>query len=149
MNKLVKKNIYPRDFQHPLFLGMDSLFANLDKMADQKIPSYPKFSILKAKDDSHNIIKVAIAGLNSDYIEVSHNPSKKTVNISYDNPEMVDDTEYTCIHNGISQKDFSVDFLVPSGAKVSSANIENGILSVVVDLPVSNSTIKKIEISKK
>lgn len=145
--------------QSPLFLGMDSFFKDLDNLIEKSTPNYPKFALYQSNDKSQHTIEVAVAGLKTDNISVSQNCEKRKITISYDHyknmsQEEVNDEimkerkQRTCLHNGISKKSFSLDFMVPMNAEVSSANIDNGILTVVVDLPNVKDKVKEIEIIK-
>jgi molecular chaperone IbpA len=145
--------------QSPLFLGMDSFFKDLDSLVEKSTPNYPKFALYQSKDKSQHTIEVAVAGLKTDNISISQNCEKRKITISYDHYKNMseeevseeiqkDRKERTCLHNGISKKSFSLDFMVPMNAEVSSAKIDNGILTVVVDVPDMKDKVKQIEISK-
>ena len=51
------------------FVGFDSLFDELNKMAERKESNYPSYNIAK-DDDEHYRIEVALAGFSSDDISI-------------------------------------------------------------------------------
>ena len=51
------------------FIGLDSLFDELNALADRKESNYPAYNIAK-DDDEHYRIELALAGFSSDEITI-------------------------------------------------------------------------------
>ena len=51
------------------FVGFDSLFDELNALADRKEPNYPAYNISK-DDDEHYRIELALAGFSSEEISI-------------------------------------------------------------------------------
>ena len=59
-------------FSTPLarqFVGFDSLFEELNALADRKEPNYPAYNIAK-DDEEHYRIEIALAGFSQDDINI-------------------------------------------------------------------------------
>lgn len=123
-------------------------------LKDIPTPSkYPKYELLKDKDDSkHNRIRICVAGMNPDNIEIS--TLKNKISIKYEpekiiqvtKEEYIEETkkaekepEFETVVSYISNRSFTQYFSAPESylVKVNSAEVKDGILTIdtIMELP--------------
>ena len=125
------------------FVGFDSLFEELNSLADRKEPNYPAYNIAK-DDDEHYRIEVALAGFTQDDINIQTEKGILTVDAS----KAEDSGNY--IHQGIAKRAFSKMFRLAEYMKVNDAQFIDGILTVFLQKEVPEADRpKKIEINTK
>ena len=105
------------------FVGFDTLFEELNALADRKEPNYPAYNIAK-DDDEHYRIEVALAGLSQNDITIQ--TEKGILTIAANKGE--DNNNY--IHQGIAKRAFSKMFRLAEYMKVEDAQFTDGILTV-------------------
>ena len=109
------------------FVGFDSLFDELNKMAERKESNYPSYNIAK-DDDEHYRIEVALAGFSSD--DISIQTEKGVLTIEAKKEEVEEEGTDNYIHRGIAQRAFSKKFRLAEYMKVDDAQFVDGILTV-------------------
>ena len=109
------------------FVGFDSLFDELNKMAERKESNYPSYNIAKDADE-HYRIEVALAGFSSD--DISIQTEKGVLTIEAKKEEMKEEAKDNYIHRGIAQRAFSKMFRLAEYMKVDDAQFVDGILTV-------------------
>jgi molecular chaperone IbpA len=113
----------PRD----VFLGFDSLVDTLNRMvAASKMQSYPPGNVVK-KDDNHYLIEIAVAGFNSEDIDLTLEKGVLTVEGSKKKDK---EDEVVYIHQGISARSFKRSFTLAETIKVVGADVVNGLLYI-------------------
>ena len=113
-------------FSTPLarqFVGFDSLFDELNSLADRKESNYPAYNIAK-DDDEHYRIELALAGFSSD--EITIQTEKGILTIEANKAE----ERGNYIHQGIAKRGFSKMFRLAEYMKVDDAQFVDGILTV-------------------
>ena len=113
-------------FSTPLarqFVGFDTLFEELNALADRKEPNYPAYNIAK-DDDEHYRVEVALAGFSQE--EISIQTEKGILTIEAKKAE--EQSNY--IHQGIAKRAFSKMFRLAEYMKVEDAQFLDGILTV-------------------
>ena len=113
-------------FSTPLarqFVGFDSLFDELNALADRKEPNYPAYNIAK-DDDEHYRIELALAGFSTD--EITIQTEKGILTIEANKAE----ERGNYIHQGIAKRGFSKMFRLAEYMKVDDARFVDGILTV-------------------
>ena len=105
------------------FVGFDSLFDELNALADQKESNYPAYNIAK-DDDEHYRIELALAGFSSD--EITIQTEKGILTIEANKAE--ERSNY--VHQGIAKRGFSKMFRLAEYMKVDDAQFVDGILTV-------------------
>ena len=125
------------------YLGFDTLFEELNALADRKEPNYPAYNIAKDGDD-HYRVEVALAGFSSN--EISIQTEKGILTIEANKAE--DGGNY--IHQGIARRGFSKMFRLAEYMKVEDAQFIDGILTVFLfkDVPEADRP-KQISINSK
>ena len=125
------------------FVGFDSLFEELNSLADRKEPNYPAYNIAK-DDDEHYRIEVALAGFTQNDINIQTEKGILTVDAN----KAEDSGNY--IHQGIAKRAFSKMFRLAEYMKVKDAQFIDGILTVFLHKEVPDADRpKKIEINSK
>ena len=105
------------------FVGFDSLFDELNALADRKESNYPAYNIAK-DDDEHYRIELALAGFSSD--EITIQTEKGILTIEVNKAEELGNY----IHQGIAKRGFSKMFRLAEYMKVDDAQFVDGILTV-------------------
>ena len=105
------------------FVGFDTLFEELSRLAERKEPNYPAYNIAK-DDDEHYRIELALAGFGSD--EISIQTEKGVLTIEARKGEEAGDYLY----QGIAQRGFSKMLRLAEYMKVEDAQFVDGILTV-------------------
>ena len=105
------------------FVGFDSLFEELNRLADRKEPNYPAYNIAK-DDEEHYRIELALAGFGTD--DISIQTEKGVLTIEASKSEQTD----TYIHQGIAQRAFSKMFRLAEYMRVEDAQFVDGILTI-------------------
>ena len=125
------------------FVGFDSLFEELNRLADRKEPNYPAYNIAK-DDEEHYRIELALAGFGTDDISIQTEKGVLTIEAS----KADDSGNY--LHRGIAQRAFSKMFRLAEYMKVDDAQFVDGILTVFLrrEIPEADKP-KQINISNK
>jgi molecular chaperone IbpA len=105
------------------FVGFDSLFDELNALADRKESNYPAYNIAK-DDDEHYRIELALAGFSSD--EITIQTEKGILTIEANKAE----ERGNYIHQGIAKRGFSKMFRLAEYMKVDDAQFVDGVLTV-------------------
>ena len=105
------------------FVGFDSLFDELNALADRKESNYPAYNIAK-DDDEHYRIELALAGFSTD--EITIKTEKGILTIEANKAE----ERGNYIHQGIAKRGFSKMFRLAEYMKVDDARFVDGILTV-------------------
>jgi molecular chaperone IbpA len=105
------------------FVGFDTLFEELNTLADRKEPNYPAYNIAK-NDDEHYRVELALAGFSQD--EISIQTEKGILTIEANKAEETG----SYIHQGIAKRAFSKMFRLAEYMKVEDAQFVDGILTV-------------------
>ena len=123
------------------FVGFDSLFDELNSLADRKESNYPAYNIAK-DDDEHYRIELALAGFSSDEITIQTEKGILTIEAS----KAEERGNY--IHQGIAKRGFSKMFRLAEYMKVDDAQLVDGILTVFLHREVPEADRpKKISIN--
>ena len=125
------------------FVGFDSLFDELNALADRKESNYPAYNIAK-DDDEHYRIELALAGFSSD--EITIQTEKGILTIEANKAE----ERGNYIHQGIAKRGFSKMFRLAEYMKVDDAQFVDGILTVFLsrEIPEADKP-KQISINSK
>jgi molecular chaperone IbpA len=123
------------------FVGFDSLFDELNALADRKESNYPAYNI--AKDDDENYrIELALAGFSTNEITIQTEKSILTIEAN----KAEERGNY--IHQGIAKRGFSKMFRLAEYMKVDDARFVDGILTVFLHREVPEADRpKKISIN--
>ena len=105
------------------FVGFDTLFEELNAVADRKEPNYPAYNIVK-DDEEHYRVEVALAGFSEDEINIQTEKGILTIEAKKT------EERGNYIHQGIAKRAFSKMFRLAEYMKVDNAQRIDGILTV-------------------
>ena len=114
-------------FRDPFFIGFNrelERMANVHNTASRQ--SYPPYDVLKLDEDTYQV-QLAVAGFSKDNIEVS--VEHGTLKIS---GEIVEVTDAEILHKGIAARKFTRSFALGEYMEVSSASLEDGMLTIKI-----------------
>jgi len=94
--------------------------------------SFPPYDAYRYEDGSAKVV-VAVAGYTRDDLDITFDGN--LLDIRGNKREEPDEEAYACTHRGIARRAFTLRFNVPEPLVVSSAEIQEGLLTVylVVD----------------
>jgi len=111
-------------FNDPFFVGFNRELQKATNIYNSG--NFPPYNICQINED-HFVIELAVAGFGEDDLEVIYQDG--TVTVKGERRE--DDSEY--IHKGIATRKFTREFILGSYLEITSANIENGVLSISLE----------------
>jgi len=107
---------------------LEKFFVGYTDLPMTQSNAHPRFNIFKLNNNGYHI-ELAVPGLSKDQISVTHH--KETLSIK---GEKTSDTiPGTTVHRGFSGKGFERSFKVDSDLEVSSAELVNGVLQIVLN----------------
>jgi HSP20 family molecular chaperone IbpA len=133
-------------FSSPLLLGFDQLEQLLDQ-ARKAGDGYPPFNIerqlqSKAGPDEW-LITLAVAGFSSTDLDVT--VEGKHLHIRGRNR---DDAKRDFLHRGIAGRSFGHSFVLADGMEVTGAQLENGLLTVLLKRMPPEKLVQRITIKE-
>ena len=112
-------------------VGFDRLFDTFDtRFANQLNTNYPPYNVVKT-DDDHYSVEVAVAGFKRDEITVEVDGDQLT--IKGESSTTNESTARQYLHKGLSSRDFVRQFTLAEHMIVKGAEIQDGILSIVIE----------------
>ena len=129
-------------FNSPLLLGFDHFERTLDRIAKSGAEGYPPYNIEQIGDDRLRIT-LAVAGFGLDDLEIQIEDNQLTVK-----GRQKDDPERVYLYRGIAARQFQRSFVLAEGIEVTSATLDNGLLSVDLQRPKAISQVRTVPISQ-
>jgi len=114
----------PTWLNDPFFIGFDKMFNRLTNTTHQQ-SGFPPYNVRKVDDDTF-VVELAVAGYNKSSIEVTEHDG--VLSIKGERPEDVE--EY--LHKGIAGRKFTRTFALGEYMYVDSADLNDGMLYVIV-----------------
>lgn len=114
-------------------VGFDRMFDRLDEILrinSQHNSNYPPYNIIQYSEDKY-AIEIAVAGFKQG--EVTIEVKENVLHVEGKQAEVLDNTERTYVHRGISGRDFSRVFTLADHVEVVQARQENGILTITLE----------------
>ncbi len=108
----------------PFTVGFDNVFNNLDRVRSIPQSNYPPYNIRKGEVEDTFLIELAVAGFSEDDL---------TVNVKENNLTIEGDLDLKSsdfIHQGISQRKFTRNFVLAEDVIVKGSDLSNGILTI-------------------
>lgn len=136
-------------FNSPLlrsFIGYDDLFKDLEVVfASKDTTSYPPFNVWSVKPTQQDVaettyVELAVAGFKKCELEVYLENNVLTVKGQKQSNTPING------YRGIAKRDFVRQFRVGEKYIVQSAKLEDGILTIRLDLPLSKKMEARIQI---
>ena len=111
----------------PFTIGFGSVFNELDRVRSLPTTNYPPYNIRKGSEEDTYIIELALAGFSEEDVTVTVKESNLTV------AGELSDKDNGFVHQGISQRAFSRNFVLAEDVLVRGADLSNGILTVYAE----------------
>ena len=110
-------------------------FGLLDEIlqAWPKQTNFPPYTLLSSKDDSKIIIEVAVAGFKQNELSIA--AEEHRLIISGKRQNAVEDVKVH--HQGIAKRSFDLKFAKQPEYEISDANLEDGVLTIVLEKRVA------------
>ena len=115
-----------RDFS-PFTIGFDQVFNNLDRVRQSPQTNYPPYNIRKGKVEDTFLIELAVAGFSEEDLTIS----VKETNLTIEGD--IGEKDNGFIHQGISQRKFSRNFVLAEDVVVKGSDLSNGILTIYAE----------------
>jgi len=119
---------------HRSAIGFDRMFEELNRtFANSKQGNYPPHNIVQ-QDDTHFVVEVAVAGFAESEINVEL--ADNVLTVTGEKVRGEDEVAPNYLHQGISNRNFVRSFTLADNVEVREAVVENGILSVNLELVI-------------
>jgi HSP20 family molecular chaperone IbpA len=127
-------------FNSPFLLGFDHLERLLERTAKSAGDGYPPYNIEEIGSGRLRIV-LAVAGFNQDELEITVEDNQLVVR-----GRQTESSDKTFLHRGIAARQFQRAFVLADGIEVTGAELENGLLSIDLARPKSESVARRIDI---
>ena len=111
----------------PFTIGFDNVFNSLDRVRSIPQTNYPPYSIRKGSTEDTFLIELAVAGFGEEDLTVS----VKENNLSVEGD--IGDKDSGFVHQGISQRKFSRNFVLADDVVIKGSDLSNGILTIYAE----------------
>ncbi|AXH72862.1 MAG: hypothetical protein [Caudoviricetes sp.] len=108
-----------------------------------KAPNFPPYNIVKL-DENRAAIELAVAGFSISDIDIEQ--EKDVINITGKKEKSDGIPDKTYIHKGIAERNFNTSFKIAENVTVGSASLENGILSIELNIEKPEKKTIKIDV---
>ena len=127
----------------PFSIGFGSVFNELGRVRSLPTTNYPPYNIRQGKEEDTYIIELALAGFAEEDVAVSVKESNLTISGE------LGDKDNGFVHQGISQRKFTRNFVLADDVVVKGADLSNGILAIYAERVVpEEKKSRTIEIGK-
>ena len=111
----------------PFTVGFDRVFDELNRVQSTSQSNYPPYNIRKGNEEDSYLIELAVAGFGKDDLSVMVKENNLTIegDISHKDSAFV--------HQGISQRKFSRNYVLAEDVLVKGSDLSNGILSIFLE----------------
>lgn len=131
------RNVY---FNSPFLLGFEHLERLLERTAKISGDGYPPYNIEEMGADAL-AITLAVAGFSPEELSVTVEENQLVIR-----GKQAETQDKAFLHRGIAARQFQRAFVLAEGMEVRNAKLENGLLSIELVRPKTESRIRKIEI---
>ena len=128
-------------FGSPYLLGFEHLERLLERTARTARDSYPPYNI-EALDENGIRITLAVAGFSREELSVTEEDRQLVVR-----GRQAEANGKTFLHRGIAARQFLRSFVLADGIEVSSAALENGLLTIDLARRPVQPNVRVIDIS--
>ncbi|MEN3951324.1 Hsp20 family protein [Iodidimonas sp. SYSU 1G8] len=124
----------------PFLLGFDRLESMLERAARSADDAYPPYNIEQTSETSWRIV-LAVAGFLPEHLSATVEDNQLVV--AGAQPE---DKTRNFVHRGIATRQFQRRFILAEGIEVVRAGVENGLLTIELTRPKTQSVVRRIDI---
>jgi HSP20 family molecular chaperone IbpA len=127
-------------FNHPLLLGFEQFERTLDRISKAG-EGYPPYNIEQRGERGFRIT-LAVAGFAREDLSVQLEDNQLVIR-----GKQGEEGERVFLHRGIAARQFQRSFVLADGIEVSGASLDNGLLNIDLVRPLSETKVRKIEIT--
>ena len=127
-------------FNSPFLLGFERLEQLLERTAKSGVDGYPPYNIEQSSEDKLRIT-LAVAGFSREELSVTVEDRQLIIR-----GKQSDAGDRNFLHRGIAARQFQRAFVLAEGIEVTGASLENGLLSIDLERPKSNTIVRTIDI---
>ena len=127
-------------FNSPFLLGFEHLEQLLERTAKNAGDGYPPYNIEQSADDKLRIT-LAVAGFSREELNVTVEDRQLFIR-----GKQSETNDKNFLHRGIAARPFQRAFVLAEGIEVVGASLENGLLSIDLERPKSNTIVRTIDI---
>ena len=127
-------------FNSPFLLGFEHLERLLERTAKSAGDGYPPYNIEQSSEDKLRIT-LAVAGFGREELTVTVEDRQLIIR-----GKQTENGDKNFLHRGIAARQFQRAFVLAEGIEVTAALLENGLLSIDLERPKSNTIVRTIEI---
>lgn len=128
-------------FNSPLLLGFDHFEQALDRIAKASTDGYPPYNIEQVGENTLRIT-LAVAGFTMEDLSVTVEGNQLVIR----GKQADDDDQRVYLHRGIASRQFQKSFVLAEGIEVTDAHLDNGLLTVELQRPMVEDSVRKVEI---
>ena len=111
----------------PFTIGFENVFTQLDRVRSLPQTNYPPYNIRKASGEETFLIELAVAGFGEDDLEISVKENNLTI------VGDLGEKDKGFVHQGISQRKFSRNFVLADDVVIQGSDLSNGILTIYAE----------------
>jgi len=111
----------------PFTIGFDNVFTQLDRVRQLPQTNYPPYNIRKGSTEDTFLIELAVAGFGEDDLTITVKENNLTV------VGDIGDKDEGFVHQGISQRKFSRNFVLADDVVIKGSDLSNGILTIYAE----------------
>jgi molecular chaperone IbpA len=108
-------------------IGMDHLFRELNRTAENNSSGYPPYNIMAVNDNEY-IIELAVAGFRQEDLDITVDGRQLVIQGNIEDKE-----ERHYVHRGISTRRFVRTFTLAEHVQVRRADVSNGLLIIELE----------------
>ena len=127
-------------FNSPFLLGFERLEQILERTAKSGVDGYPPYNIEESGEDRIRIT-LAVAGFTSEELNVTVEDRQLIIR-----GKQCEGSDRNFLHRGIAARQFQRAFVLAEGIDVTGASLANGLLSIDLERPKSNTIVRTIAI---
>ena len=111
----------------PFTIGFDNMFTQLDRVRQIPQTNYPPYNIRKGSTEDTFLIELAVAGFGEEDLTITVKENNLTVEGD------IGEKDSGFVHQGISQRKFSRNFVLADDVVVKGSDLSNGILTIYAE----------------
>lgn len=111
----------------PFTIGFDNVFSQLEKVRSVPQTNYPPYNIRKGSEEDTFLIELAVAGFGEDDLTIT--VKENNLSVMGD----ISDKDASFVHQGISQRKFSRNFVLAEDVVIQGSDLSNGILTIYAE----------------
>ena len=126
-------------FNSPLLVGFEQFEQAVDRIT-KSADGYPPYDVEQVGPNKLRIV-LAVAGFTLEDLQVQVEDNQLVIR-----GKRNDDKDRVYLHRGIAARQFHRSFVLADGIEVITASLSNGLLSVDLERPINQPTVKVVKI---